>query len=65
MTSTEITVRAHKRKKPQKQKNDPFQSTINKNMAERMQRMAAGKVNKFRNKIGFIPWMLRMIGKDQ
>ncbi|MGV1869752.1 hypothetical protein [Agrobacterium rosae] len=64
MTSTEITVRAHKRKKPQKAP-DPFASTINKALAERQQRFAIGKVNEFRNKIGFIPWVLRIIGKDQ
>lgn len=64
MTSTEITVRAHKRKKPAK-KPDPLQTAINARLAERQQRVAMGKVNEFRNKIGFIPWMLRMIGKDQ
>ncbi|WP_311272226.1 MULTISPECIES: hypothetical protein [unclassified Rhizobium] len=58
MTTTEITVRAHKRKKPAKQP-DPFEPIINARLAERQQRVAAGQVNEFRNKIGFLSWLKR------
>lgn len=58
MTSTEITVHAHKRKKPAK-KPDPLQTAINARLAERQQRVAMGKVNDFRNKIGFLSWLKR------
>lgn len=54
MTTTEITVRAHKRKKPAKQP-DPLQTAINARLAERHQRSAA----RFRNKIGFLSWLKR------
>lgn len=62
MTSTEITVRAHKRKKPQKAP-DPLQGWINRTRAEIEQRKAIGKVNEFRNTIGHEPWWKRVIGK--
>lgn len=52
MTTATKTIRV---KKPA----DPFQSTINKAMAERQQRVAAGQVNEFRNKIGFLSWLKR------
>lgn len=62
MTTTEITVRTHKRKKPQKAP-DPLQPAINKRLAERQQRVANGKVNEFRNSIGHEPWWKRVIGR--
>ncbi len=63
MNSAEITVRAHKRKKPQKAP-DPLQPAINKRLAERQQRIAAGSVNEFRNEIGFVSWFRRMVGRN-
>ncbi|UHS60572.1 hypothetical protein HRR99_03065 [Agrobacterium vaccinii] len=53
MTTATKTIRV---KKPA----DPFQSTINKAMAERQQRDAMGKVNDFRNSIGHEPWWKRV-----
>lgn len=57
MTRTEITVRAHKRKKPAKQP-DPLQEAINARLAKRQKRVAAGQAREFRS-IGFLSWLKR------
>jgi hypothetical protein len=69
MTNT-VTVRAHERKKPAK-KPDPFQSTIEARRAILAARWkpslerarADARVNTFRDEIGFISWVRRMLGR--
>jgi hypothetical protein len=69
MTNT-VTVRAHERKKPAK-KPDPFQSTIEARRAVLAARWkpslgkaeADKRVNEFRDEIGFVSWVRRMLGR--
>jgi hypothetical protein len=68
--SNTVTVRAHERKKPAK-KPDPLQPMIDarrsilearwKPSLERAR--ADARVNQFRDEIGFISWVRRMLGR--
>ena len=58
---TDIIVRSHTRKRPQKPA-DPFQTLISQKMEERRAKANAdGRVNEYRDSIDYVSWPRRVL----